>query len=173
MIDGGYYDNPGVASLVEWLDEGLIELVNKKEELPDHILIIQVRSFPDDERESEPKNRGWFFQVFAPIRDLLSVRTTGQLLHDHEELSKLARLWSSSPKTEQGLLRDQIRFATFTFNGNDAPLSWAMNETQKEAITDRWQNQIPATNKKDLAWVHCTLDQASEDCKSTEKNGPY
>jgi len=173
MIDGGYYDNPGVASLIEWLDEGLVELVNKKEDLPDHILVVQIRSFPDDEREPEPQNRGWFFQVFAPIKGLLSVRTTGQLVHDHDELSKLARLWSSSSKTDQGLLQDRIRFATFTFNGNDAPLSWAMNQSQKDAIADRWQNQIPATNKKDLAWVHCTLDETSEDCSGTEKNGPY
>lgn len=35
---------------------------------------------------------------------------------------KPARLWSSSSQTQDGLLQDQIRFATFTINGNDAPL---------------------------------------------------
>lgn len=173
MIDGGYYDNPGVSSLVEWLDEGLEEIVKRNELLPEHILIIQIRSFPDEQREPKPKKRGWFFQTFAPIKGLLSVRTTGQLVHDHDELAKLARLWHSSDKVEQGLLQDRIRFATFTFNGDDAPLSWAMNKSQKDAIPDRWQQQIPALNKKDLAWVHCTLDVTSEDCRSGQKNGPY
>lgn len=169
MIDGGYYDNPGVSSLAEWLDEGLRDLVKKNEEMPSHILIIQIRSFPDDQ-EAEPSNRGWFFQVEAPITGLLSVRSTAQLVRDHEGLSKLARLWHTAP--EQGYLQDRIRFATFTFPGNDAPLSWAMNQSQKVAIEKRW-TEFQRTNKKDIDWVHCTLDEASDACKSTDQNGPY
>ena len=169
MIDGGYYDNPGIASLVAWLDEGLQEMVNRKEQMPSHILIIQIRSFPDDP-ESKATNRGWFFQVIAPIKGLLSVRSTAQLVRDHSELSRLARLWHTAP--QQGYLDDRIRFATFTFPGNDAPLSWAMSQSQKDAISKRWED-VKQKNHKDIDWVHCTVDETSAACSSKDQNGPY
>lgn len=185
MIDGGYYDNPGISSLVTWIDEGLEDLAknaakvdssgtaNQKtalDPLPEHILIIQIRSFPDEGTDPAPVDRGWFFQAYAPIKGLLSVRTSAQLIRDHRELQGLARIWHTAPG--QGSLQDRIRFATFTFNGNDAPLSWAMSQKQKEAITYRW-NKLPETNEKDLKWVHCTLDPSFAACNTSELNGPY
>lgn len=128
MIDGGYYDNPGVSSLVRWIDEGLQTLQAKNEPLPEHILIIQIRSFPDEGQEAVPTNRGWFFQAYAPVKGLLGVRTTAQLVRDRDALNTFARLWSTS--TMQGSLQDRVRFATFTFDGTDAPLSWALNDAK-------------------------------------------
>src|SRR5262249_33169300 len=56
VIDGGYYDNYGVASVVEWIEEAFTALENNID-LPD-VLVIQIRSFPNDALEA-PKNRGW------------------------------------------------------------------------------------------------------------------
>jgi predicted acylesterase/phospholipase RssA len=170
MIDGGYYDNPGVSSLVRWIDEGLQTLRKNNEPLPEHILIIQIRSFPDEGQETAPTNRGWFFQAYAPIRGLLSVRTTAQLVRDRDALSTFARLWSTT--SIQGSLEDRVRFATFTFDGTDAPLSWAMNDKQKRAIPAGWDYFVQK-NQKNIRWVHCTLDPQSSDCHSAERSGPY
>jgi hypothetical protein len=172
MIDGGYYDNPGVSSVINWLDDGLRKMVDAKEELPSHVLIIQIRSFPESTNEPQAVGRGWFFQTYAPLDGLLNVRTTAQLLRDRDALTMLAQRWAASPTSHQGSLQDRIRFATFTFNGNDAPLSWAMNEAQKNAIHQRWDELVRA-NTKDLRWVHCTLDAASPACQTSEENGPY
>lgn len=171
LVDGGYYDNPGVSSLVAWLDEGLQALNDNHEPLPDHVLIIQIRSFPDSSGMS-PLDRGWFFQTHAPITGLLSVRTTAQLLRDREALRMIAQKWATTEKTEQGSLKDRIRFATFTFDGTDAPLSWAINEKQKRKIDDAWRDVV-ASNARNLRWVRCTLDPAAVDCHSSEKSGPY
>jgi hypothetical protein len=171
MIDGGYYDNPGVASLVEWIDEGLRALEKNKEPIPDHILIIQIRSFPDETTELAPTNRGWFFQAYAPLKGLLGVRTAAQLVRDRRELETLARLWSY-PQAERGSLADRVRFATFTFDGTDAPLSWAMNQSQKDAIATGWTD-FAKKNPTTLQWVHCTLDAKSPDCSRKEKKGPW
>ena len=168
MIDGGYYDNPGVSSLVRWVDEGLQRL--PENERPDHILIIQIRSFPDEGKEVRATNRGWFFQAYAPIKGLLSVRTTAQLVRDRDVLNALARLWRTT--SAQGSLQDRIRFATFTFDGTDAPLSWAMNDAQRRAIPAGWDGFVKK-NEKNIRWVHCTLDPGSSDCNSTELSGPY
>ena len=172
MIDGGYYDNPGVLSVVRWLDEGLQQLLKKNEALPSHVLIIQIRSFPESADDIKAVNRGWFFQAYAPIDGLLNVRTTAQLLRDREALTMLAQRWATSPTSNQGSLGDRIRFATFTFNGSGAPLSWAMNEKQKSGIRERWRELVQA-NGKDLRWVHCSLDSAAAACQTSEQNGPY
>jgi hypothetical protein len=172
MIDGGYYDNPGVLSVVRWLDEGLQQLLKKNEALPSHVLIIQIRSFPESEDDIKAVNRGWFFQAYAPIDGLLNVRTTAQLLRDREALTMLAQRWATSPTSNQGSLGDRIRFATFTFNGSGAPLSWAMNEKQKSGIRERWRELVQA-NGKDLRWVHCSLDSGAAGCQTSEQNGPY
>ncbi|MBV9885559.1 MAG: hypothetical protein JO119_03340, partial [Acidobacteria bacterium] len=81
LVDGGYYDNYGVYSLLEWLREAL----EKNESDAPDVLIIQIRSFPENARE-RPKNRSWFYQTYAPLDTLLSVRTTGQLLRDRDAL---------------------------------------------------------------------------------------
>jgi hypothetical protein len=75
MIDGAYYDNYGVSNLLGWLDDGLHALQAERKPLPD-ILVIQVRSFPDDAVQ-KPTQRGWFFQMYAPLLGLLNVRTNG------------------------------------------------------------------------------------------------
>jgi predicted acylesterase/phospholipase RssA len=169
MIDGGYYDNPGVSSLVRWIDEGLQTLQDKHEPLPQRILIIQIRSFPDEGKEVGATNRGWFFQTYAPVKGLLSVRTTAQLVRDREALRAFARLWRTAPV--QGSLKDRVRFATFTFDGKDAPLSWAMNDRQKSEIPAGW-DYLVKKNDENLRWVHCTLDPQSSDCSSTKASGP-
>jgi hypothetical protein len=168
VIDGGYYDNPGVSSLVRWIDEGLQSLQANNEPLPEHILIIQIRSFPDEGQETAASNRGWFFQTYAPVKGLLSVRTTAQLVRDRDALSTFARLWATT--SVQGSLQDRVRFATFTFDGTDAPLSWAMNDAQKKAIQAGWNSK---RNGRDIRWVQCTLDPESSDCNSSERSGPY
>jgi hypothetical protein len=93
VIDGGYYDNYGVASAVEWIDEAFAAFPNTAD-LPD-VLVIQIRSFPNDPLPL-PRKRGWFFQAHAPITGLLSERTTAQLVRDRDDLRLLQRRWWGS-----------------------------------------------------------------------------
>jgi len=67
VIDGGYYDNYGIASLVEWLDEAFEQLKASEpdQDLPP-VLVLQIRSFPDDALV-RASNHGWFFQIYAPL----------------------------------------------------------------------------------------------------------
>ena len=65
-----------------------------------------------------------------------------------------------------------MRFATFTFDGTDAPLSWGMNDAQKRAIPDGWDYFV-RKNEKNIRWVPGTLDTQSTDCTAQERSGPY
>lgn len=127
LVDGGYYDNYGISSLVAWLDEAFVGLQREKNPLPP-ILIIQIRSFPDD-AGAKPTNTGWFFQSYAPLNALLSVRTTGQFVRDREELVLFVEKWAN---------RTSVHVASFEFEGHNAPLSWSMNPAQQADIAKQW-----------------------------------
>jgi hypothetical protein len=67
VVDGGYYDNYGVNSLLEWLNEAFSSTPPEKR--PD-ILIIQIRSFPAGASNPSAGNKGWFYQAEAPVSAL-------------------------------------------------------------------------------------------------------
>ena len=149
VVDGGYYDNYGVASAVEWIDEAL----TAAEEPRSPVLVIQIRSFPNDPQPN-PATRGWVFQAYAPPKTLLGVRTAAQLVRDRTELMLLRERW----RERQGD-RDvpPIRFAGFQFQGENAPLSWKMNPAQIQEIGQQWKD-IFQTNPEDVDQVRCLLD---------------
>ena len=131
IVDGGYYDNYGIDGLLSWLDEALRNTAPGKR--PD-VLVIQIRSFPKD-TIAAARNKGWFFQAYAPLDALLSVRSTAQLVRDRDALARFQQRWAAEDKVN-------INFATFEFPGTDAPLSWKMTEQQKGAILNEWNNQV-------------------------------
>src|SRR5262249_45399591 len=71
VVDGGYYDNYGVSTLVEWLDLGLEEL-QKNKTMPDklRVLVLQIHETADPTNTTPPtgSTRGWFYQAFAPLQ---------------------------------------------------------------------------------------------------------
>ena len=165
VVDGGYYDNYGVNSLLEWLNEALSSTPPEKR--PD-ILIIQIRSFPAGAINPSAGNKGWFYQAEAPVSALLNVRNTGQLVRDREAVSSFAAQWSDKSVP--------IRLATFEFQGNDPPLSWQMNPAQIKAIQDQWHNRISGPNNQDWLEVNCFFRPHSPECVEHPppgKKGPW
>ena len=138
LVDGGYYDNFGVDSLVAWLNQGLSGLSEKNEKMPD-VLVIQIRSFPTDAFPA-PTTKGWFYQSYAPVNALMNVRTTAQLVRDREELELLQRKWAAD--------HVRIELATFEFRGQGAPLSWELTEQQKSEIEHQWEVALTDPGKQ-------------------------
>jgi hypothetical protein len=79
-------------------------------------------------------NRGWFFQLFAPIQAVLGVRSAGQIAHNDIELEMLQAKWK-----EKGI---DIETVTFVFPDKNAPLSWHLIQEQKDAIRQAWENRM-------------------------------
>lgn len=145
VADGGYYDNYGISSLIEWLNEGLTNKTNKNLK---HILIVQIRgdqvSSPTSREESSSRP---YFQTLAPLKTMLSVRTTGQLSHNEAELEIFMRYW--------GLKDVHIETVVFEFlrdNPDDGPpLSWHLSQLQKDSIEKAWE-KISSEADEDKAW---------------------
>lgn len=165
VVDGGYYDNYGVYSLLEWLREALASTPAKKR--PD-ILIIQIRSFPS-EPAAQAEDQGWFYQMEAPLKGLMSVRTAGQLLRDRDALQHFADEMTLLPASGSGVPNAQIRLATFEFAGSGAPLSWQMNSAQIQAIPKSWHDRVYGTNNEDWREVNCFFHPGGKDCANRKK----
>jgi hypothetical protein len=186
MIDGGYYDNYGISSLLAWLDQGLVGLTAECDATPaaadkaacrssilPKILFVQIRSFPSGE-ETKATKRGWAFQLYAPLEGLLSVRTTAQLLRDREALRLFAHRWEpANAETKDA----KLQFATFEFGAysrthrdkaTSPPLSWAMNPSQIQALREDWAERIsrqdPSRNDPNVTQVRCFFEPAFSEC---------
>ncbi len=141
LVDGGYYDNYGMATLVEWLDQALTGTMTGAHSKVAKVMVLQIHSSPTDPetvqngvvRKSD-FSRGWLFQLAAPFQTLLNVRSSGQIAHNNIELNLLEQKWAS--------LGVQIESLSFTFPGTSAPLSWHLTEEQKQAIRDAWTEKM-------------------------------
>ena len=129
VVDGGYYDNYGAATLVEWLNEALTGAGGAASFR--RVLVLQIRSDPGDQPDRIDGWHGPLYQLWAPAETLLNVRATGQLSHNNEELALLQNLWKA-----QGV---EIENVVFRFCGEHPPLSWHLARREKQAIADEWQ----------------------------------
>jgi hypothetical protein len=128
VVDGGYYDDYGMTTLSEWLDEGLVG-VGGARTFP-RVLVIQIRSDPGIDRDQLDRWHGPLYQMWAPAETLLNVRATAQISHNDEEFERLQQFWR-----ERHVEIDNV---IFRFCGDHPPLSWHLTGSDKEKIESQW-----------------------------------
>jgi hypothetical protein len=135
VVDGGYYDNYGLTSLVEWLDS---ELERAKDRVK-KVLVVRIHGASTAGDCGFKAGRGWFYQAFAPVATLLEVRNTSHLSNGEIQLRLLMDKWKG---------RVPILPVTFEFDGEDPPLSWHLNDREKEAIRRGWEQELSGKKKQ-------------------------
>jgi hypothetical protein len=141
VVDGGYYDNYGMATMVEWLDEAL----NGAGGAVTNVLVLQIHGAPVDPNAKEKRHEethGWFYQAIAPLTTLGAVRTAGQLAHNEIELDLLRQKWEAS-----GVIIDTV---TFEFSNPNAPLSWHLTPDDIKAIAAEWNDPRMAPCRQEV-----------------------
>jgi hypothetical protein len=133
IVDGGYYDNYGMSTLMEWLHQALED----SDPRPKRVLVIQIRGASTASNPQPDGTHGWFYQAWAPLETMLTVRTTGQLSHNEEDFERLQQLWAG-----RGV---EIDNAVFEFCGNAPPLSWHLSGRDKQGIDEQWRRQLAMT----------------------------
>ena len=151
LVDGGYYDNYGMSSLVEWLDWKLEDDHTIKK-----VIVIQIISSPEvkqshsaclEENETESDNsithlleglqERPLFQMIAPAKTAFNVRGAGQSTHSEVELQLLMDKYEHGHDLK--ILRIPFRFA-----GKEPPLSWHLTRKDKREIQCAWNNSMDA-----------------------------
>ncbi|MCE7986224.1 MAG: patatin-like phospholipase family protein [Caldilinea sp. CFX5] len=128
LADGGYYDNFGVVSALEWLNTVLphAQTVGRRK-----ILLIQIEASAFDEDGLPPptENAGWLYNLAGPAITALNVQTTAQQQRNNMEFQLFYNAYKGV----------QIRRVKFTF-GDSGPLSWQLSPQDITAIAQDLQS---------------------------------
>jgi hypothetical protein len=166
FVDGGYFDNDGVDSLIGWLLEAMQEDGLGQDQLGD-ILILQLRHFNSGLKPIDPKGvpiefgskppasqQGWPFQLVAPLDGLLSMWNSSAGSRDRNELEMFKNAYDDDGH--------HIWLATAQFKGDDqtcAPLSWKLSRQQQNCVTDSWKGIENDANSALLKCVNAYLSR--------------
>lgn len=132
IADGGYFDNSGMVTMVEWLNEWLDPQkgLNIK-----RVLLLQINAFPESTSSKSTIEGGWFQAIIGPLLTLFSVRDTTQLSRVSTEVKLLKQRWENQVK----IAYCPIFFPKNGKNGEyKPPLSWTLTEKQKQNIKNGW-----------------------------------
>jgi len=160
VVDGGYYDNYGIATLVEWL-AGALEQAARR---PSKIVIVQIRGFEAGLVDPPQRDQGWFFQLFHPLETLAAVRGASQFSRNELLMDLVGR------KAAFGV---PVETVEFEYRGRppdggderarpaSPPLSWHLTRKDKDALRDEWNS--PAIQKQRCAFARM-LTRAGQGC---------
>ncbi|HWB04625.1 MAG TPA: patatin-like phospholipase family protein, partial [Verrucomicrobiales bacterium] len=179
LVDGGYYDNYGMASLNRWLSLAAKHWEAKARgepqaqawpDPPKRLLVVQVRASSESlfaqmltpEWNGEG-HTGFLYQAGVPLTGLLKMRSAAQTWHNDSEYANVVRRLEAAP------LNIKVRTAVFRFPGMDNPLSWHLTTSQKQAVRNvtfekppeeppkRYESRTkPRNAEEEMAWAKWT-----------------
>ena len=140
LVDGGYADNFGMATLMEWVFEARVRSSRLR-----RVLVIQIRAAPEATQllPSGEVGRSWLYQIYAPLEAMLSVWSNGQSARNDAQFELLQRAWKSARPDARA--DDEITTVTFELktpkeHADSRPLSWHLTRGQREDIQWSWQD---------------------------------
>lgn len=157
IADGGYFDNSGVFTIVEWLNKFLSSGQNPNIK---KIMLLQINAFPKSSGEFQDANKpGWFLEWLGPLLTLYKVRDSTQTARNIKEIEILQQRWENQIKIEYcpiffpsfpKMLEIEQRLPpnlqrpkslTHFFNNGkyDPPLSWKLTDVEKRMIKEAWE----------------------------------
>jgi len=151
IVDGGYYDNYGITSLLGWLED----VINNSQDLKD-VLILQIRPF-GEEPPRPPQPKGWGYQLIAPVDALLNVRDTGQSARDHTELALFTKAFKDRTRVWRADFFYPSRFTKEHQYCSDAPLSWKLSVEQTDCILTAWNDLRNEDSKPQNGRIECVI----------------
>jgi predicted acylesterase/phospholipase RssA len=142
VVDGGYYDNYGITSLLGWLQDVIDD--PKSQDIArglEDVLILQIRPFADSGPAAlSPK--GWGYQLIAPVNALLNVRDTGQSARDRTELALFTRAHQQKTRIWRADFFYPSKFTKDDQKCADTPLSWKLSLEQTNCILAAWKDLV-------------------------------
>ncbi|MGL5794018.1 MAG: hypothetical protein ACRC06_06310, partial [Waterburya sp.] len=148
--DGGYFDNSGFVTAVEWLME-LLKTNNQDHKLK-NVLILQINPFPESSLAPQAKkNSGLFMATLGSLLAIFKVRDPISQARNYAEVELLQQKWQSINQTCQEQRIDIQYFPIFFPSQEQAsefynqqgeyrpPLSWKLTQKEKNALKHGWQ----------------------------------
>jgi hypothetical protein len=132
LIDGGYHDNYGVASALDWLSAAIKAYGHSP--LPvSRIALVEIRAQPDIPGQAAQNE--WSSAWLGPFWGLLNSWGYAQMSSNDGSVNRLiARFKADLERSKKG-----VEFESFVFVRKDpGPLSWHLSEDQKNELRKSW-----------------------------------
>ncbi len=157
LADGGYYDNFGVLTAVDFLDDMLQAVVEEGKEAkspPREVVLVRTSlrgpgesagAYPATDSRS---GSGWLMSALGPALTVANVRGDAQATVADSLAGYLQRTWNEG-----------ISFTTIEFVATgETPLSWHLSEDQKRALDESWDSRENQASLEGLRAVYRRLD---------------
>jgi hypothetical protein len=168
MVDGGYYDNYGLASLTQWLDDALEQQWDTGWTKPRTmtVSVVLIRGLTENVDENMEQLRraetsqslstatintpgkGWLWQVLAPPLALLQTRSFGQWAGGMQTLRLLTEKWRGRVTITRYLVDFPAERLPLVCRAS--PLSWKLTPPQQHCIEMAWP--IAAREQVSALW---------------------
>src|SRR5215472_381076 len=132
--DGGYYDNSGLLSAIEWIREAGSALSAYQ------VFLVVIDAKPG--REKPGSSWSWQKQIVGPVEMLLRVRTSSQQVRDSLELD-MGRDYLAAQNPPVRVTPMRFLFSSLS----PTPLSWHLTAQQRAEIGRSW-----ATEENQSSW---------------------
>lgn len=134
VADGGYYDNFGIVTSVEWLRNVARvwrDIADSQKIGNPHVLLIEIRESDYREGDAKPAARraGWTYAFTGPIATMLQVRRSSQAARNDLDLSLFQESAAAMGWT--------VNRAVFVLR-SDAPMSWQLSQSERDDIWHQW-----------------------------------
>jgi len=135
FVDGGFFDNSGLYSLMAWLEQA----AEQPQAAAHEVLLILIDAFPEPNTVVDKRVRlQWYDQVLTPMRTVLRIRETGQA----------ARIKYEFPLFTKSLA-DRLKVTTVNFRYtpsprcrmDEPPLSWHLTRMEKDCLAEGWTEE--------------------------------
>lgn len=148
LIDGGYYDNYGVASALDFLTPVMKDRNRADSKLTfNKALIIQLRSSKAFPPSDNTPSSGFGAAVFGPLMGLANNRDASAVTRNQEALLAFIDRWNDVPDRKA-----ELATVVFEYPLKDAPLSWHLTRDQKDALQNPWRylnnEELPVAQKE-------------------------
>jgi predicted acylesterase/phospholipase RssA len=150
FVDGGYFDNSGLYSLMGWLEQAAVDV--QPATLPREVLLLQIDAFPEKQDFAIQRTQfTWYRQFTIPFETVVGVRETGQAARNRYDFPLLA-------KSLVGRLN--VRVLEFRFRPSPRcaleppPLSWHLSQFEQACVVEGWTNpQIVEARRSVAEWL--------------------
>ena len=148
MADGGYFDNAGAFTAIEWLDRFLEK--NSDQLKIKTVVLLQINAFPDVELKPRQQGNKGFFTVFTgPFDALNGVRDSTQVARNIHTIQLLKDKWEYRDKDKDKKEDEKIMMQYFAISfpkKYNQPLSWRLTQDQKDNLREAWEQDKPIRN---------------------------
>jgi hypothetical protein len=135
LIDGGYHDNYGVSSALDWLAAVLEHYKTVDQPLPfPRVALVEIRAYPKEEVKASNE---WTAAWFGPFLGIYNAWGLAQSSANDTAINRQSALASFIKGT-----LGNIELKPFVFvPSKKGPLSWHLSNEQKEEICQAWEDK--------------------------------